>query len=559
MQGWQKRGEDWWFCDMTATPDRAHTDKRAYPRKWQTSPYETKAFSGVMLFANPAAAAPAIRVPLPPAPGGAAKRWAVHVGLAVNYCDRINLKLERDACYDNLCHTPAPPTNQSLEEVWWRDIDALSRDVLIIKQDEAMGRRCGVGFVRLTPAPPATKGEVPIYTTADGMAGNNGPVSLDQMMGEELNFDGTHVTDILHGTDVCGSAQYMSTLPGHRYTWNECAKQVHPDNEYYPWTIAQMQKFEREGRCPLRDSIKAAHSIGRKLYAYHRMAIVRIFAPYSSLFYCTLYDEHPEWRCVDFDGTQVSRMSYAFPEVRRFIVDHLRETVEFGADGVCLVFNRGWPLALWEEPVRKMYREETGKPGDAAALDDPVVRSILTRIVTGFMREVRAAVNEAGKGRDVGVIALTLATPEVNARFGMDCAAWVREGLVDSLVPYPYGEVAKPALIDVDAWLKIVRGSKTKLCPIANRMSYEPAGIWETPKALLDRAEQWLAAGVDGLSYWDLDSAKMMPTMRALAYHVGSREGRRRIRAMVERGPVYHELLSVDGLRLDRYHPGWNV
>ena len=43
----------------------------------------------------------------------------------------------------------------------------------------------------------------------------------------------------------------------------------------------------------------------------------------------------------------VSILSAAFPGVREFFLEHFRETVGLGCDGVCLVIARGWPLVLF--------------------------------------------------------------------------------------------------------------------------------------------------------------------------------------------------------------------
>jgi len=127
------------------------------------------------------------------------------------------------------------------------------------------------------------------------------------------------------------------------------------------------------------------------------------------------------------------------------------------------------------------------------------------------------------------------------------------------LCPYPYGYEAEKCMIEVKKWIPVVKGTDTRLCPILNRMTYEPAGIIETFATLLDRAEKWLKEGAHGLSIWDLDSSISLPIYLNLAYHVASKEGRRRLRKMIAHWPVRHALKSVDDIVVDRFHPGWNV
>jgi len=553
--GWQQRGSDYWFYDFTKLSDPSGLHSRALPGYWQTATYKTKGFGGTMIISNPSQNAPEIRIPLP-----VKGRWAITIGVIQNYCDRLLLKLDRDRCFLKLTHSACLPGSMSLEECWWRDVDLAEGDVLVLKQDTDMKRRCAIAFIRLHSALALTKPELPILICADGLPGNHGPVSLDQMLVEELMFADTHVSDILHGTDINGAAQYITKLPDHRYPVEKIAEEKYPDDEYYLWTVRQYQKYQDEGRCPLRDSIDAAHSIGRRIFAYYRMAITRLYPPFKSIFHCPFFDAHPEWRSVDFDGTPICRLSIAFPEVRQYFLEHFRETVELGADGVCLVFTKGWPLLLFEKPVADEFKQQTGKDIRSVKPDDPDLLRVRTDILTQFVRDIRRTVTEAGGGRKVEIVALVLATTAINRHYAMDCEAWCSEGLVETLVPFPFGMTAVPTPIgDIKEWLSVVKGTQTRLCPTLNRMTYEPAGVFETPKSMLDRAEQWLAAGVHGFTFWDMDWYLAVPSFRQFGFQLASKEGRQRLRQFIERGPILYPLEDMDGLAVDRYPPGWNI
>jgi len=542
---WQQRDEQWWLTDFSLVPGiRSH--QRAMPGFWQIAPYETGEFSGSMATANPRAAAPEMRIPLP-----ATGRFSVSLGLVENYCDRILVKREGDVFWDKLAHG-APDPEPSIQECWWKDIDLAPGDTLMLKQDAGMVRRCAVAYVRLTPAPPATTAEFPLLATMDAMVGNNGPLPLDEMAGEELQFADTHVCGLLHGTDINGTAAYSTQLPGHRYPFERYAEEVLTSDEYYPWMIEQYGKYAAAGRCPLDDSIAAAHSIGREFYAYHRMAITRLYAPFR-LFEDPMFDAHPEWRCIDFDGTPITRLSVAFPEVRAYFLDHFRETIDRGADGLCLVLARGWPLVLFEEPVAAALKQRCGKDIKDVAPDDADLRQVRADFINGFMREIRQTADATAPGRNIKIAVLPLATPEINRFYGMDCETWAREGLVQMLCPYPYGLTAKYAAIEIPAWREVVADTSTLLCPIVNRAP-DASGL-----ALLERTEQWLREGVDGLSFWDLDSSLALPETRRFAYNIASAEGRDRLREIYATSPVRYAFKSMDGLAVDRYHPGWNV
>ena len=60
--------------------------------------------------------------------------------------------------------------------------------------------------------------------------------------------------------------------------------------------------------------------------------------------------------------------------------------------------------------------------------------------MTDFMRRVREEMDtisrEQGRARRIEVSACVLGLEEENRFFGLDVAAWAREGLIDVLIPY---------------------------------------------------------------------------------------------------------------------------
>jgi len=108
---------------------------------------------------------------------------------------------------------------------------------------------------------------------------------------------------------------------------------------------------------------------------------------------------------------------YGHKEVREHHITALREMMErYDADGLEL----DW--------MRFPSHFQTGHEKEGS------------RILTAFMREVRQLTNEwsAKRGHPMGLAARVPSHP-VNAReLGMDGLTWVREGLVDILVPTPF-------------------------------------------------------------------------------------------------------------------------
>ncbi len=554
MQGWRQHGDNWWFTDFTQLPDRGSLHKRMTPGKWQTAPYRAGELAGTAVMANPLSSAPVLRLK-PPRAG----TYAVHIGMIHNYCDRVLLKKTGDVAFEPLSHSACAAGSHTIEACWWRDVKFDEGDELLLSQDSAMSMRCGIAFIRLSPPGPTFEPGIPVIATADGFPGNHGNCALDDMLIESLIYKGTHVKQICQGCDINGYANYNTKLPDHRYPVERAKSEVLINSAHYQWAWQQLEKYESANRCELAESIEAAHHAGRKLYAYHRMAITRMTAPWRGLFEHEMYEQRPDLRCADHDGTPIARLSFAYPQVRKYVLDHLRETIEMGADGLCLVFNRGWPLVLCEQPIADAYRKRTGNDIAKASPDDPQLHAVRADVLTRFVREIRQTAEDAAGGRPIEIIAMTLASPDICMEFGLDCRAWAQQGLVDVIAPYPYGREAVPYQTDPAKWLPVVRDTHARLCPVVNRMTYEPAGVVDTPQVLLERAETWLDLGVDGLSFWDLHGLMRNPAYRPLPFAIGSADGRAWLREQFDQPAETYELNMFDDLTVDRYHPGWNV
>jgi hypothetical protein len=273
-------------------------------------------------------------------------------------------------------------------------------------------------------------------------------------------------------------------------------------------------RYRRAGFDPLRAAVDCAREIGVEIYPQVRMEGVQM--PPNHLGYCgpgQFLLDHPEWRCVTREGHPARTLSHAFPEVRAKYVALLREWVEdYGADGVCIIFCRSWPYALFEEPVRRSFREKYGE--DILKLH-PYDDRVLTHqagFLTQLLRETRAMLDEVGKrqGRRLGtcyVLPTSYKLPDFPDLgpltsckcYGMDVETWVREGLVDHLAVHM--EQVKPldgsgAVPILKAFKQFTDGSATKL--YADLYPRRQSG-----DSMRIRAKTCYDAGVDGLCFWD--------------------------------------------------------
>ena len=142
---------------------------------------------------------------------------------------------------------------------------------------------------------------------------------------------------------------------------------------------------------------------------------------------------------MDKNGNRIPRLSYAYPEVRRFVVNLLREVAGYDVDGICLLYNRRPPLVEYEPLLVEGFQAEYGK--DPRKLDDADPRWLAyrARTLTQLHREVRQALDDEAERqgrRRFELSAVVLRDHEENMLYAMDLKAWIDEGLVDTIIPY---------------------------------------------------------------------------------------------------------------------------
>ena len=132
----------------------------------------------------------------------------------------------------------------------------------------------------------------------------------------------------------------------------------------------------------------------------------------------SFWRKHPDyWRVPGGKGWTDRALDYGIPEVREHAMAYVRELLE-----------RYDPDGLEPDWMRFGYHFRPGKEAEGAVL------------LTQFMRDVRALTQQwsAKRGHPIQLGARVATLPEAAKGLGMDGVTWVREGLVDMLVPTPF-------------------------------------------------------------------------------------------------------------------------
>ena len=330
---------------------------------------------------------------------------------------------------------------------------------------------------------------------------------FDPRTAEDLksNFEGLQRTDFgqwwfcVLGADLVCYPSKVGTVAGE-------GTEDFPSVFYEAYTRS-LDGLIKAGINPLLVARQSAREQGRAFHIFIRPEGWGASMPYEETFNSRLYLDHPEWRTVDREGHLAMFMSYAVPQVRRKTLEVFREAVEMAdPDGIGFYFNRGIPLMLWEKPFADLFLAEYHVDIMSVGAEDARIHRLRAKIMTAYLRDARAMLDELGKargGKRYSISAVTFADKGLNERYGLDVETWVKEGLVDQLGIAPTAfEASAPARPDVNYYHRVVAGTKVRVYPYV--IAWE-AQLWNSgkPEDLCRLLLQYYGEQASGISVWD--------------------------------------------------------
>ncbi len=269
----------------------------------------------------------------------------------------------------------------------------------------------------------------------------------------------------------------------------------------YEGFTRSLETMIKNGVHPLRAAREEARRQGVEFHVILRPAGWVGSMPYEETFNSKFFKAHPEWRCVDRDGTPTFYMSYAVPEVRRHLIEVLRETLEFQPEGVGFVFNRGMPMMLWEDAFCARFTQMHRADARTVPEDDPRIVATRAAIMTDFMTEVRALLDDTaraqGRQQPYRISLGTFSKEADNQKFGFDLPAWIKRGLVDELAVAWFAYHTSFAPPDMAYYKRITAGTQVGVYPFVIS--------WKTgkPQELCKKVVAHYTAGARGIAIWD--------------------------------------------------------
>ena len=571
-----------YLTDMTRCEPGSAITKRFQRGAWKAVEYETAEFGGTMLYSIAGLGSPELTFRLD------RQGWyAVYLGLHDSHqgyrlrrwpAPLVKVKLsgekmfryvqpESFAAADEYAKLAEQyhfqPGALYLVESFWCAADLTGRDLIVAATDAT---DANIAYVKLVPLNESevaqltadaerddTKRLVGVFD-ASSLAYKAGVYEQAELVRSQLNaFRDSDFGVVLWGTS-CGFDCYYPTTVGDPPRRTVTSVQDPATSPIFPINDFLLAPNE-DGTLPdpLREAVDCGRELGIQIYASVRPE--GPLDPPNDEGGGKFYDEHPEYCCASRQGHRLAHLSLAYPEVRNQWVELLREQVGYGVDGVSFVFARGFPFVGYDPPVVEAFQQQYDI--DPQDLDEQHQRwqRHCAGYVTEFLREIRQMLDgeaaQSGRSR-LGTAYHVFSDPQESLGLGLDVAAWIREGLVDHLLAYPFqwnqDNSRRPKPEDVAcAYAEMVGGSATKLYAHAwPRVS--TASNW------LRQARRIYAAGADGIALWDVDTQLPCTSGWSMVKKLGHRDALKTWRGGDDRYVRVVMLKSLGGRVVDRFY-----
>ena len=492
---WERAGDATLITDLSqCTPKTALADKRRRGR-WKVLEYETNTHGGKCIAALPNTGAPPVTLPLN------TEGWhAVYIGLNSGMA---KVKLTGDPAYQWRSHSKG-----NIDEIFFKHADLTGQSLQLAQQSAGKGVAAAIMHVKLVPLTDAEVARLQadveqretkqMVATIDGFSFifSREPTTKAELLEEFEHYRGTDFGTLwwcIGGADEVNYASELGTING-----------------------GDVDDFPREGDASYTRAVKkliaseiditevaveAARSIGAEIHIGLRPAAWQGTPPYEDFFVSDFYRAHPQWRCVDRDGTPVARMSFAIPEVRAHLLGIFREVLQARPDGLNVLYNRGMPLILWEDAFCEQFQERHGEDAKAVEEDDPRILELRADLMTGWMADIRGLLDEAqrtwGREEPLKLSAMVLETEADNLKFGLDVERWVTEGLIDQIGIYKGSHRTSGDPIDMEYFARIADGTDVTIHPCM------VAWALPKPEEMMRQGLDYYDRGADGMLFWD--------------------------------------------------------
>ncbi|MBI3922658.1 MAG: family 10 glycosylhydrolase [Armatimonadetes bacterium] len=440
---------------------------------WQMIPYQTvddaNVKSGTMIGAPSYLDVPEVTLPL-----GVSGWYAIYVGYWNPHHDydggtAIKVRLSDDPCFLRMKEGPpgfapfdSPAGNWQLDrfqcysnltEAFIKNADLTNRDLVFGKVNGPFGQKVYLAYVKLVPlsvdevaALQARRSDPNTKTRVGSIDGLSFFWSDECQVKEHLlelvePFRHSDFGKVIWAVNY-GEVTNYPTKVARLWGTGDDSSLRQPTSDYIKGqqvAAACLRSLRKKGVVAQEVVAPYLHDMGLKFDIMFRLGIASFegLPPRRPAHPKGFLASHPEFRVAMPDGTLVEKASYAYPQVREFMVSLVEEAAgRFDVEGVNLCFVRGPEFTGYEKPVLEEFRRRYGEDATKVGLDDPRLRTVRSSFITDFVRDVRRVLDKTGsnKGKRIALSTWVYGSVDENLSYGFDVVTWINEGYLDSVI-----------------------------------------------------------------------------------------------------------------------------
>ena len=306
----------------------------------------------------------------------------------------LKLKLSDEPAFRKIWYGSTSDTQEVtyLREFFFENADLTGRDLVIGKSNGLVGAFSNIAFVHLVPLSDEKVKQIlldrkrkdtrDLTAVIDGMSfAHYAECDKPEQVLEEIEpYKYSDVGKVIWAVNYGSLVNYPAHVEGAEFMGGPDERVRFVQNggstDYVrgerQWHDS-LKAFAAKGIIPQQIAAEGAHEMGLKFDLMFRLGIGGGTGvgplPSSEHGYV---EQHPEYRLVMRDGSVLSKASYAFPEVRKFMLDLIRDATErIDADGINLCFVRGPHFLQYEQPILTAFSEKYHLNARSVKEDDP--------------------------------------------------------------------------------------------------------------------------------------------------------------------------------------------
>ena len=404
--------------EISAEKDRISTDNQK--DKWRSVSYKTGICEGKMLTTPEWSYPEKVTLNL-----NLQGTYQIYLGLPrFQTQNSLYVKLTDDICYSNVRGAVKRIKNwrdeEFIEEVYWKTADLTGQALSIAKSDLSVHAATSISWIRCVPA---DEKDLCDKTPVKCMQMH---IDSDAYFEDFIETDDDYLARIYPMKD--SNAEFVSYEVSFDYDRMEKPESYDGFTREFNIHEKGIYAFHEKKDIVYNKIIDFSHKSGFDIYAAYRMEVGNFTFPMTryginTKFPCT----HEAFYCKTRTGTTVSACSYAYDEVQDYVIESLKNAVNYGFDGVTLIYHRGLHIAF-EKPVverfKKLYPDI-----DPCVLPfkDERLHNVLCSFMNEFMQKLR---NALGNKKINVILDYSL---ETSKYLGLDAEYWAKNGLVDKV------------------------------------------------------------------------------------------------------------------------------